>query len=132
MGDTFNVFAYSYKMKIVGTLLICWGLYAFYSKYQQYNLVDLNLLSSLSCWGLVFIFFSKEKIDDERVHQVKFQSLTWAVPTGLFITHLINYFCMSQYEADSGKLIESISAYQSLVIILLLAFGLFHYLKHKK
>ncbi len=132
MRDTFNVFTYSYKMKIVGTLLICWGIYAFFSKYRQYNLVDLNLLTSLTCWGLVFIFFSKEKIDDERVHQVKFQSLTWAVPTGLFITHLINYFFLSRNEPDSGRLIESISAYQSLVIILLLAFGLFHYLKYKK
>lgn len=132
MKDTFNVFAYSYKLKIVGTLLICWGIYAFFSKYRQYNLVDLNLLTSLSCWGLVFIFFSKERIDDERVHQVKFQSLTWAVPAGLSVTHLINYFFLSQDEPDSGKLIESISAYQSLVIILLLAFGLFHYLKYKK
>ncbi len=132
MKETFNVFAYSYKLKIVGTLLICWGIYAFFSKYRQYNLVDLNLLTSLSCWGLVFIFFSKEKIDDERVHQVKFQSLTWAVPAGLSVTHLINYFFLSQDEPDSGKLIESISAYQSLVIILLLAFGLFHYLKYKK
>ncbi len=132
MRDTFNVFTYSYKMKIVGTLLICWGIYAFFSKYRQYNLADLNLLTSLWCWGLVFIFFSKEKIDDERVHQVKFQALTWAVPTGLFITHLINYFFLSQDEPHSGKLIGSISAYQSLVIILLLAFGLFHYLKYKK
>ncbi len=132
MRETFNIFTYSYRMKIVGTLLICWGIYAFFSKYRQYDLVDLNLLSSLSCWGLVFIFFSKEKIDDERVHQVKFQSLTWAVPTGLFITHLINYFFLGQAEPDSGKLIGSISAYESLVIILLLAFGLFHYLKYKK
>lgn len=132
MKDTFNVFAYSYKMKIVGTLLIGWGIYAFFSKYRQYNLIDLNLLASLSCWGLVFIFFSKEKTDDERIHQVKFQSLTWAVPAGLSITHLINYFFLSRDEPVSGKLIGSISAYQSLVIILLLAFGLFHYLKYKK
>lgn len=132
MRETFNIFTYSYRMKIVGTLLICWGIYAFFSKYRQYDLVDLNLLSSLSCWGLVFIFFSKEKIDDERVHQVKFQSLTWAVPVGLFITHLINYLFLDRDEPGSGKLIGSISAYQSLVIILLLAFGLFHYLKYKK
>ncbi|GAA4433021.1 hypothetical protein GCM10023091_06050 [Ravibacter arvi] len=130
MNGTFGVFAYSHKMKIVGTLLIIWGIYAFISKYRQHDLLDLNLLSGLSCWGLVFIFFSKEKIDDERIHQVKFQALAWAVPAGLVITHLINYFFLSQ-EPASGKLTGSISAYQSLVIILLLAFGLFHYLKYK-
>ncbi|TDE18007.1 hypothetical protein [Dyadobacter psychrotolerans] len=131
MKDTFNVFAYSHKMKIVGILLILWGIYSFSSKYWQFHLVDLNLLTGLFCWGLVFIFFSKEKTDDERIHQVKFQALTWAVPAGLSITHLINYFLLSKPEPDSEKLIESIPAYHSLVIILLLALGLFHYLKYK-
>jgi len=131
MQGTFNLFAYSYKMKIVGILLILWGLYLFASKYWQFHLVDLNLLTGLFCWGLVFIFFSKEKIDDERIHQVKFQALTWAVPVGLFITHLINYFLLSKPEPDSEKLIESIPAYHSLAIILLLALGSFHYLKYK-
>lgn len=131
MKNTFAVFAYSYKMKVVGLLLILWGIYSFASKYWQFNLIDLNLLSSLSCWGLVFIFFSKEKIDDERVHQAKFQALAWAVPVGLFITHLINYAFLAKPEPDSGILIDSISAYHSLVLILLLALGVFHYLKFK-
>ena len=131
MKDAFNLFAYSYKMKIVGILLISWGVYLFSSKYWQFHLVDLSLLTGLLCWGLVFIFFSKEKIDDERIHQVKFQALTWAVPVGLFITHLINYFLLSKSEPDSGKLYESIPAYHSLAIILLLALGSFHYLKYK-
>jgi hypothetical protein len=128
MKNTFTVFAYSYKMKLVGILLILWGIFSFASKYRQFHVVDYNLLSGLICWGLIFIFFSKEKIDDERIHQVKFQALTWAVPIGLSITHLINYFLLS---ADAGKLMDSISAYHSLVMILMLALGLFHYLKYK-
>ncbi len=119
-------------MKIVGILLIGWGISAFLSKYRTFQLMDFNLLAALVCWGMVFIFFSKEKIDDERIHQMKFQALTWAVPTGLFITHLINYFFIDQDEPNSGKLIDSISAYESLAVILLLAFGLFHYLRYKK
>lgn len=126
-----NLFAYSHKMKVLGLMLILWGIYSFVSKYWQHNLVDLNLMASLACWGLVFIFFSKEKIDDERVHQAKFQALTWSVPAGLFITHLINYVALSKAEPDSVTLIDSISAYQSLALILLLAFGMFHYLKLK-
>jgi hypothetical protein len=68
-------------------------------------------------------------MDDERIHQLKFQALTWALPVGLFVTHLINYFFLNQHEPNSGKLYQSISAYQLLVIILLLATSLFHYLK---
>ncbi|KAA0992099.1 hypothetical protein [Dyadobacter aurulentus] len=131
MNDTFSVFSYSYKMKFVGILLICWGVYSFYLKYRQFDLVDLNLLTSLSCWGLMFIFFSKEKIDDERIHQLKFQALTWAVPVGLFVTHLINYFFLSKPEPDAGQLYESIPAYHAIVLILLFSLGLFHYLKYK-
>lgn len=126
-----NTFAYSYRMKVVGVLLIIWGIYSFSSKYWQFDIIDLNLLSSLFCWGLVFIFFSKEKIDDERVHQAKFQALAWSVPLGLFVTHLINYFLLSKPEPDSQTLIDSISAYHSLALILLLALGVFHYLKFK-
>ena len=59
MKGTFNLFAYSYKMKLVGILLILWGVYSFSSKYWQSHLVDLNLLTALFCWVLVFIFFSK-------------------------------------------------------------------------
>lgn len=135
MKDSFIVFAYSYKMKVVGLLLIGWGMFSFLFKYWRYQVVDLNLVTGLLCWGLVFIFFSKEKTDDERIHQLKFQALTWALPVGLFITHLINYLFLSNYfflnelQPDSGKLYQSISAYQSLVIILLLALGVFHYLK---
>lgn len=131
MKNAFSVFAYSYRMKVVGVLLILWGIYSFFSKYWQSDLVDLNLISSLTCWGLVFIFFSKEKVDDERVHQAKFQALTWSVPAGLFITHTINYFLLSKPEPDSQIVIDSISAYHSLAMILLLALGLFHYLKFK-
>jgi hypothetical protein len=118
-------------MKIVGILCILWGLYSFFSKYWLYQLWDVNLITALSCWGLIFIFFSREKIDDERIHQLKFQALAWAVPLGLFITHLINYFFLSLPEPDAGKLIQSLSAYQTLVIVLLLALGTFYFLKHR-
>ncbi len=123
------MFVYPYRMKIVGLLLIIWGLFAFLFKYWRFDTVDLNLIAGLWCWGLVFIFFSREKIDDERIHQVKFQALAWALPVGLFITHLINYFFLSQQAFNSGDLTQSIPAYQSLALILLLALGLFHYFK---
>jgi len=131
MNTLLNVFSYAYKMKIIGILCILWGFYSFFSKYWRYQLLDINLIAGLCCWGLIFIFFSKEKTDDERIHHLKFQALTWAVPVGFFITHLINYFFLSSQEPDSGKLIQSLSAYESLGIILLLALALFYYLKQR-
>ncbi len=125
------IFYYSYRMKLVGIICILWGWYSFFSKYWQYQVWDINLITALSCWGLIFIFFSKEKIDDERIHQFKFQALTWAVPMGLFVTHLINYFFLSPEEPNSSKLIQSLSAYESLLIILLLALGVFYFLKSR-
>jgi len=92
-------------MKLVGILCILWGFFSFFSKYWTYQLWDINLITGLSCWGLIFIFFSREKIDDERIQQFKFQAVTWAVPVGLFITHLINYFFLSPEEPNSGKLL---------------------------
>ncbi|MDF7813861.1 hypothetical protein [Hymenobacter sp. YC55] len=132
MNTARKVFPYSHKMKMVGIVCILWGFYAFFSKYWRYQLFDLNLLTGLGCWGLTFLFFSKEKIDDERVHQLKFKALTWALPVGLGITHLINYLVLSLPEPDSSKLIQSLSAYQALVIVLLLALATFHYLKHRE
>lgn len=131
MKNTFSVFTYSRNLKLVGLGCLLWGLYSFLTNYWQYQIADLNLLTGLACWGLVFIFFSKEKIDDERIHQLKFHALTWAFPVGLFITHLINYFFLSQPESNAGQLFQSISAYQALAIILLLAFSLFHFLKSR-
>jgi hypothetical protein len=49
----------------------------------------------------------------------------------LFITHLINYFFLSPEEPNSGKLIQSLSAYESLLIVLLLALGVFYVLKSR-
>ena len=131
MKTLLPIFYYSYRMKLVGILCILWGLYSFFSKYWRYQLWDINLITALSCWGLIFIFFSREKIDDERIHHFKFQALTWAVPVGLFITHLINYFFLSPEEPNSGKLIQSLSAYESLLIVLLLALGVFYVLKSR-
>jgi hypothetical protein len=131
MKTTFSVFSYSYQLKVVGLGCLVWGLYSFLITYWQYQIADFNLLTGLACWGLVFIFFSKEKIDDERIHQLKFQALTWSLPVGLFITHLINYLFLSQPEPNAGQLFQSISAYQALALILLLAFSLFHFLKSR-
>lgn len=128
MKQTFT-FWYSYRFKIIGVLLILWGIYSFFVKYREHHLWDINLIAALLCWGLSFILFSREKTDDERTHDHKFKALTWAVPVGLIITHLINYFFLSQPEPDSGTYTRSVSAYVALSIILATALVVFYYLQ---
>jgi hypothetical protein len=131
MNNSLLTIFYSYKWKIVGIACITWGIFSFVAKYLNHAIWDMNLLSGLTCWGLCFIFFSKEKTDDERIHQLKFRALAWGLPTGLLIVHMINYFFLSQAEPDSGKQIKSISAYASFTLVLLIAMSTFYYLKYK-
>ncbi|GEM_PF-1040507 len=126
-----RTFWYSSRFKIIGILFILWGIYSFFVKYREHHLWDINLVSGLLCWGLSFILFSSEKTDDERTHHHKFKALTWAVPAGLIITHLINYFFLSPAEPDSGKYTPSVSAYVALSIVLIIALGLFYYLQYQ-
>ncbi|HTE28450.1 hypothetical protein [Flavitalea sp.] len=126
-----NLF-YSYRLKFVGLLCIAWGIVSFYMKHYRSAIWDFNLLSALFSWGLCFIFFAKEKHDDERIHHLKFRALTFSLPVGLFITHLVNYIFLSQVEPDSGKFVESISAYKMFAIVMVVALATFYYFKHKE
>jgi hypothetical protein len=132
MNNSILVSFYSYRWKIAGILFILWGIVSFLFKHRRFAIWDLNLLSGLICWGLCFIFFSKERTDDERVHHLKFRAVTWGLPTGLLITHLINYFFLSQEEPDSGKYVQSISAYSSAAIVLVITLSTYYYLKYKE
>src|SRR5215207_3910798 len=86
------LFPYHPAVKILGVLLLvfaCAGIiYKILSHQDGSSLTPGFQIFSL---GLVFIFFSKEKHDDERIHQFKFQSLTWGVLTSYFITQTITY-----------------------------------------
>lgn len=132
MTNLYSSVFFSHRLKIVGILLLIWAVISFFLKHTKHAIWDFELLAALVCWGLCFIFFSKEKIDDERIHHLKFRSLAWGLPLGLFITHLINYFFLSPEEPDSGKYVQSISAYSSIAMVLMIATGAYYYLKFKE
>lgn len=132
MTNLYSSVFFSYRLKVVGVLLLAWAIISFFLKYMKHAIWDVQLLVALVCWGLCFIFFSKERIDDERIHHLKFRALAWGLPLGLFLTHLINYFFLSPEEPDSGKYVRSISAYTSIAMILTIATGAFYYLKFKE
>lgn len=113
------LFPYHPAVKILGVLLLlfaCTGI--IYKILNQHD--DSSLTPGLQVFslGLIFIFFSKEKHDDERIHQLKFQSLTWGVLTSYFVTLTITYFFRAP------------STHEFLCLALLLTTAMFYILKN--
>ena len=126
-----NSFPYSYWTKILGLLIIIAGVISFFQQYHKKGIFDTNELAIGLSWGLVFIFFSKERTDDEMIHGLKFKALTRAIIVAFFITHLYNYLFLNWRLKREHDMILSISAYQFLALTLIIATIRFHYLKHQ-
>ncbi|WP_119079919.1 hypothetical protein [Chitinophaga alhagiae] len=126
-----NPFPYAYWAKILGVLLILAGIFSFFQQHYKKGVYDLNELAVGLSWGLVFIFFSKERTDDEMVRSLKFKALAVAVIVSFSLTHLYNYVFLNWRLERGHDVILSISAYQFLAITLLIATGYFYYLKRQ-
>ena len=126
-----NAFPYSYWTKILGLTIIIAGVISFFLQYQRKGIFDSNELAIGFSWGLVFIFFSKEKPDDEMIHGLKFKALARAIIVAFFITHLYNYVFLNWRFKREHDIILSISAYQFLALTLIIATGSFYYLKRQ-
>lgn len=116
----------------MGLAIIIAGVISFFLKYQRKGIFDLNELAIGCSWGPVFVFFSREKIDDEMIHGLKFKVLTRAIIVTFFITHLYNYLFLNWYFKRGQDIILSISAYQYLALTLIIATTSFYYLKHRE
>lgn len=126
-----NSFPYSYWTKILGILIIIAGIISFFLQHHKKGMYDFNELAVGLSWGFVFIFFSKEKTDDEMVRSLKFKALAIAVIVAFSITHLYNYVFLN-WRFERGKdVILSISAYQFLALTLMIATAYFYYLKYQ-
>jgi hypothetical protein len=124
-------FPYAYWTKLLGLLIIIAGITSFFLQYQKKGVFDMNELALGFSWGFIFIFFSREKTDDEMIHGLKFKALTRAVVIAFFITHLYNYLFLNWRFKRGHDLILSISAYQFLALTLIIATGIFYYLKYQ-
>ncbi|WP_343305780.1 hypothetical protein AAHN97_01320 [Chitinophaga niabensis] len=126
-----NSFPYSYWTKILGILIIIAGIISFFLQHHKKGIYDFNELAVGLSWGFVFIFFSKERTDDEMVRSLKFKALAIAVIVAFSITHLYNYVFLN-WRFERGKdVILSISAYQFLALTLMIATAYFYYLKYQ-
>ncbi len=126
-----NPFPYSYWTKILGLMIIIAGVISFFSQYNKRGIYDFNELAVGLSWGFVFIFFSKERTDDEMMRSLKFKALTTAVIISFSITHLYNYLFLNWRFKRENDVILSISAYQFLALTLIIATAYFYYLKHQ-
>jgi hypothetical protein len=126
-----NAFPYSHWTKILGLMIIIAVVISFFQQYHKKGIFDSNELAIGFSWGLVFIFFSKEKTDDEMIHGLKFKALARAIIVAFFVTHLYNYVFLNWRVEREHDIILSISAYQFLALTLIIATGSFYYLKHQ-
>jgi hypothetical protein len=126
-----NSFPYSYWTKLLGLAVIVAGFVSFFLKYTKKGVFDLNELAIGFSWGLVFIFFSREKTDDEMIHALKFKALARAIIVSFFFTHLYNYFFLNWRFKREHDIILSISAYQFFALTLIIATISFYFLKRQ-
>ncbi len=115
------VFVYPYWMRLVGVALILLGIIIFYYRLSSFGIMDLAGFSSPVGMGLILIFFSREKDQDERIAQLKFRSLAAAVPIAAILTLILNYTQnVDQYSVSQDSWF-SISAFEFLSVTMIIA-----------
>jgi len=91
---------------------------------------DRMLLATAASIGLMMIFFAKERIDDERVQQLKMKAMFAAMSSGIMFTFLAHHYAsrvLAGGWGDANASIPAMSVWEFLAGILLIALGLFHY-----
>jgi hypothetical protein len=122
-----RIFPYAPWVKGLGWLIFFIGIFSFFNQYRKKGIFDYNELSIGACYGFLFIFFSREKTDDEMIHELKYKALARSVIITFFLTHLYNYIFLNWSFQRGSDMILSISAYQFLAITLVMATGIFHF-----
>jgi len=85
------IFPYHQAIKWLGLVVLLFALAGLIFKIIYSQLDSLKPVPELISLGLIFIFFSKEKIDDERIHQFKFRSLSLGFLYSYFLTFGFQY-----------------------------------------
>ncbi len=123
---------YPYWGRILGMVFIVAGIVIFLKRVFQYGIFDLSGASLPIGFGLMMVFFSKEKDFDERIAYLKFKALAVAVPVATILTMLINYSQNFQDYSIETDTWFSISAFEFLSIVLIIAIGWFYYLRYRE
>jgi hypothetical protein len=80
--------------------------------------------------GLMMIFFAKERIDDERVLQLKMKAMFSAMSAGFgfnFMAHAHLFGAIAGWSGERRLHLEKISVSEFLAAIFLIALAFYHY-----
>jgi uncharacterized membrane protein len=82
--------------------------------------------------GLMMVFFSRERIHDERVQDLKFKALNAAFSVSFTLTLIVNWFLNRDFDVrrdfdGAAGVLRSISAFDLIVLTMVIALALFHY-----
>lgn len=114
------LFPYHPGFKWLGLGIILFSLFGLVWQFIQHKILSAEIPLMLISLGLVFIFFSREKTDDERIHQFKYQSLSWGILTAFFVIAGLNF------------LDHTFSAGGYLVMVLSMATAMFYFMKYNR
>ena len=95
---------------------------------------DWQLFQVTLALGLMMLFFTKERVSDERVEQLKMRALFLAMSAGLGFAVITQYYLhliIPGLRAHPGDAHQPLSVYEFLSAVFLLALGLFHYWRWK-
>lgn len=88
---------------------------------------DHNLLFVAASLGLMMIFFSRERIDDERVQQLKMKALFTAMSVGIALGMMGKHYFNVIRQGTLNTMAPELTAWEFLSGTLLIALALFHY-----
>jgi len=125
-------FPYPRWMKSVSLFLILfWAPFSFLRKYWLFDMIDIEMAAQPVSIGLVILFFSKENMDDERIHFLKFRALAFAILNGLLISWLITKFVYNWNYSVNENYVYPISASVFLIFTIIFAYARLFYLKSR-
>ena len=110
-------------------LIFIWAPFSFFRKYFLFDMIDLEMAMAPLAIGLVMLYFSKEKIDDERIDYLKFRALAFAMINGLILSWLATKFMYNWNYTVKTDLIHPIPATLFIVLTIILAYARLYYLK---
>lgn len=121
----------SWTKPIALVLIFIWAPFSFLRKYFLFDLMDVEMAAQPICIGLVILFFSKGKVDDERIHYLKFRALAFAVLNGLILSWLLTKVLYNWNYSVKDSYSHPVSASVFIIITIVLAFLRLHFLKNK-
>jgi FtsH-binding integral membrane protein len=88
---------------------------------------DRDLVTVTTCLGLQLIFFAKERVNDERVQQLKMKAMFLAMSVGMAVMLVANHYFFVILRRTLDSMPPRISAWEAIAGIMLIALGLYHY-----